>query len=236
MTHATDLVPTRIEHIVLDWNGTLIDDIDLAVRAVNCCGERFGVTPVTRDRYRALFDFPIAGFYQALGFDFARTPFATIVEHYLECFDANVAQCALHDGVLDLLDTARAAGVGLSILSASHHDILRGTLDAKGLHDRFEHVVGLSHNRASSKLDEAMQLMRTLALRPDRTLYVGDTTHDYDVAYAVGWRPALVSTGHHDASRLLRSGAPVYGGLGELLKHLTCRWSTDSNDRSVEHD
>ncbi|CBW76943.1 unnamed protein product (plasmid) [Mycetohabitans rhizoxinica HKI 454] len=33
-----------------------------------------------------------------------------------------------------------------------------------------------------------------------------------------------MSMGHHDASRLLRSSAPVYGGLGELLRDLTCRW------------
>ncbi|WXK34827.1 hypothetical protein IHE32_14565 (plasmid) [Mycetohabitans rhizoxinica] len=37
---------------------------------------------------------------------------------------------------------------------------------------------------ATSKLDEAMQLMWTLDLRPNRTPYVGDTTHDYNVARA----------------------------------------------------
>ncbi|MFC7630535.1 HAD family hydrolase [Paraburkholderia humisilvae] len=229
-------LPPQVDHIVFDWNGTLIDDIDLAVRAVNRCSERFGVDNVTHDRYRALFDFPIADFYAALGFNFSRTPFATIVEHYLECFDANIARCALHDGVLDVLDAARAAGVGVSILSASHRDILLETLDAKGLSGRFEQVVGLSDNRAAGKSAEAARLQQTLNRPAERTLYVGDTLHDYEVAHSVGWRPILVSTGHQDARRLHGSGAPVYAGLADLLAHLGPVSAMRNDDRRGDHD
>ncbi|HEY1609718.1 MAG TPA: HAD hydrolase-like protein, partial [Paraburkholderia sp.] len=188
------------------------------------------------DRYRTLFDFPISDFYAALGFDFVRTPFATIVQHYLECFDANVAECALHGGVLGFLDAARAAGVGISILSASHRDILLDTLDAKGLRDRFEQIVGLSHNRATSKAVEATLLQQALNRSPARTLYIGDTLHDYDVARSVGWQPILVSTGHQDARRLHSSGAPVYRGLTDLLAHLAPAWSPPHDNRSIDRD
>lgn len=210
-----------IEHLVFDWNGTLIDDLDLAVTAVNRCGERFGVAPVTRAGYRARFDFPIAGFYAALGFDFGSTPFATIVQHYLDHFDANVAHCPLHDGALALIGAAREAGVGVSILSASHRDVLLQTLDAKGLRGRFDHVIGLSHNQATSKTAEAALLQQTLGTPAARTLFVGDTLHDVEVARSVGWRPALVATGHQDEVRLRGSGAPLMNGLGEWLATLT---------------
>ncbi|MCO8309786.1 HAD family hydrolase [Pseudomonas mandelii] len=206
-----------IEHLVFDWNGTLIDDIDLAVFAVNRCGEHFDVAPITAAQYRAKFDFPIADFYASLGFDFAQTPFPIIVQRYLEHFDANVAQCRLHDGVLELLDAARRAGIGVSILSASHCDVLLQTLEAKGLRDCFEHVVGLTHNHATSKVAEAVVLQQTLGTPAARTLFVGDTLHDFDVARSVGWQPVLVTTGHQDANRLRRSGAMLFDGLGELL-------------------
>lgn len=206
-----------IEHLVFDWNGTLIDDIALAVNAVNRCGERYAVPPIDTARYRALFDFPIADFYAALGFDLQRTPFAQIVAHYLEHFDRNVAHCPLHDGVFEILEAAREAGIGVSIVSASHCDVLLHTLDAKGLYGRFEHIVGLSHNQATSKTAEALLLQKRLGTPANRTLFIGDTLHDYDVARAVGWKPLLVSTGHQDASRLQRADAPVFGSLGELL-------------------
>nr|BAG24105.1 probable phosphoglycolate phosphatase [Pseudomonas cichorii] len=207
-----------IEHVVFDWNGTLIDDIDLAVFAVNRCGEHFDVPPITADLYRARFDFPIAGFYAALGFDLDRVPFSTIVQRYLEHFDANVAHCPLHSGVIEFLDAAKRAGIGVSILSASHCDVLVQTLEAKGLYDYFEHVVGLSHNQATSKTAEAVVLQKTLGTPASRTLFVGDTLHDFEVANAVGWSPVLVSTGHQNSERLRASGAPLFSNLDELLQ------------------
>ncbi|MDU8501184.1 HAD family hydrolase [Pseudomonas syringae] len=210
-----------IEHVVFDWNGTLIDDIDLAVFAVNRCGEHFDVAPVTAEQYRARFDFPIAGFYASLGFDLDRVPFSVIVKHYLEHFDANVAQCPLQTGVIEFLDAARQLGIGVSILSASHCDVLVQTLRAKGLYDSFEHVVGLSHNQATSKTAEAVVLQKKLGTPASRTLFVGDTLHDFEVAQAVGWLPVLVSTGHQDYQRLQLSGAPLFSGLGDLLERFT---------------
>ncbi|SMS11071.1 HAD family hydrolase [Pseudomonas viridiflava] len=208
-----------IEHVVFDWNGTLIDDIDLAVFAVNRCGEHYDVAPINADLYRARFDFPIAGFYAALGFDLDRVPFPTIVQRYLEHFDAHVAECPLQPYVIEFLDAAMRAGIGVSILSASHCDVLVQTLKAKGLYDRFEHVVGLSHNQATSKTAEALVLQQTLGTPASRTLFIGDTLHDFDVACAVGWSPVLVSTGHQDIERLRISGAPLFQNLGELLEH-----------------
>lgn len=219
-----------IEHVVFDWNGTLIDDIELAVFAVNRCGEQFDVAPITASQYRAKFDFPIADFYAALGFDLERVPFATIVQRYLEHFDANVAQCPLHPGVLEFLDAARRAGIRVSILSASHCDVLVQTLQAKGLHDRFEHIVGLSHNQATSKAAEAAILQTKLGSPAARTLLIGDTLHDVDVARSVGWQPVLVSTGHQDSDRLRRSGAPLFKGLGDLLERFA-----PSDALCVEH-
>ncbi|MFD2882403.1 HAD family hydrolase [Pseudomonas lini] len=123
----------------------------------------------------------------------------------------------MHDGVIELLAAARRAGIGVSILSASHCDVLQQTLEAKGLRDCFEHVVGLTHNHATSKAAEAVVLQQTLGTPAARTLFVGDTLHDFDVARSVGWQPVLVTTGHQDANRLRRSGAVLFDGLGELL-------------------
>ncbi|WP_232000845.1 HAD family hydrolase [Pseudomonas chlororaphis] len=60
-------------------------------------------------------------------------------------------------------------------------------------------------------------LQERLGTPAGRTLFIGDTLHDYDVARTVGWKPLLVSTGHQDIDRLRQADAPVFGGLGELL-------------------
>lgn len=206
-----------VQHIVFDWNGTLLDDIDLAVASVNLCSARFGVAQIGQNQYRETFNFPIVEFYAQLGFDLDRTPFAKIVEVYLTYFDANVGRCPLHDGVLDLLNAADRAGIGMSVLSASHRDVLSQTIGAKQLLGRFEHVIGLTNTLATSKLAEAVRLQQGLGTEPSSTLFIGDTLHDFEVALAVGWKPLLVSRGHQTASRLLESGAPVVAGLRDVL-------------------
>lgn len=216
MIHA-QLRPGAIEHIVFDWNGTLLDDLTLAVAGVNRCAERFGVAPVTRERYRDAFDFPISSCYARLGFDLECVAFADVMATYLEHFNARVGGCALHEGALAVLDAADAAGIGASILSASHGGILGDTIRAKQLDGRFAHVMGLAHHFATSKSAEAVRLQQRLGGDPARTLLVGDTLHDLDVANATGWRAVLVASGHQTRARLLQGGVPVLDRLDELL-------------------
>jgi len=195
-------------HLVLDWNGTLLDDLDLAVRSVNVAAERFGLGPITHDRYRALFDFPIVDFYGRLGFDTDSIDFDDIAAVYLGSFDAGVADCPLHPGVVDALAAlAGADGVTVSILSASYEPTLRRTLAHKGLDRYVDNVVGVGDQRATSKLAAAGRLAHVVA---GRTLLLGDTSHDKDIADALGWDAHLVTCGHQSPQRLARLGATTW--------------------------
>ncbi len=55
--------------IIWDWNGTLLDDVDAAVGALNRMLAARGVPPTTRDYYRGHFGFPVRPFYAELGVD-----------------------------------------------------------------------------------------------------------------------------------------------------------------------
>ncbi|UTH74296.1 HAD family hydrolase [Chromobacterium sp. IIBBL 290-4] len=206
-----------VQHIVFDWNGTLLDDIELAVEGVNLCCRRYRAPAVTRERYRRAFGFPIADFYADLGFDFDAAPFAEIVELYLSHFDRHAADCGLHEGVVELLEQARTAGLGLSILSASHQKALDAAVRAKNVSGYFDQIVGLKHKEAHGKLEEARALQAGLGVSPDRVLFIGDTLHDAEVAAALGWRPLLVSHGHQDELRLQAGGEALLPSLPRLF-------------------
>ena len=45
--------------IIWDWNGTLLDDVDAAVGALNRMLAKHRLPPVTRTFYRANFGFPV---------------------------------------------------------------------------------------------------------------------------------------------------------------------------------
>ncbi len=59
--------------------------------------------------------------------------------------------------------------------------------------------------------------MKARGLNPERTLLIGDTLHDYDVAQALGCKCILVANGHQSRKRLLSSDAKVYSCLNEIL-------------------
>ena len=205
-----------VRHVVFDWNGTLIDDLDLAVRALNELCSKHGVDPVTRERYRQHFRFPIASFYLALGFDFDCTPFSDLVQDYLRVFDAGVRHCPLHAGSVAFLDHLQARGIGASVLSASHRGVLERTIADKGLSHRFTYVLGLDDELAAGKQGQARRLQSALALAPEQVLYVGDTTHDAEIADALGWSPCILSCGHQSEAQLAGSRISHLPGFDEL--------------------
>ncbi|MET3133647.1 phosphoglycolate phosphatase [Oxalobacteraceae bacterium GrIS 1.11] len=207
-----------IRHVVFDWNGTLIDDLNLALGSVNQLRAGAGMEAITREQYRAQFRFPIADFYAAIGFDFADTPFAGIVAQYLSLFDGQVRHCPLHPGTEELLSHLTGRGIGVSILSASHREVLTDTIRAKGLFHHLTHIVGLEDGHASGKLAEALILDAKLGLQPQQILYIGDTGHDAEIAQKLGWQARMLLCGHQDETQLGQFPFPRLHDVSALLE------------------
>jgi len=209
-------------HVVFDWNGTVIDDVALAVRSVNRLRTASGLGAVDTDTYRRLFRFPIAEFYRDLGFDLEATDFAELMTAYLRHFDAEVHACPLHTGFVPLAEDLRRRGVTVAVLSASHQDTLARTARRLGIDHLIDHLIGLEDSAAAGKLERARLLDGRL--RPggdDAVMMIGDTDHDRAVADDRGWDFVAVSTGHQSRDRLNGLGAPVLDGLGEVLALLS---------------
>ena len=207
------------DHLVLDWNGTLVDDVALAVESVNALRHMRALSPIKADEYRKSFCFPIETFYRNIGFQFPSGQFSAIAAEYLALFNADVLHCGLHAGVVDLVEAARTLNMTVSILSASHSDILIQTIEVNGLRDKFHHILGLDDHAAAGKLDLARDLDSRLGQPGERALLVGDTTHDRDVARAVGWTAALVVNGHQ-APELFAQDDPMFEDLAAVAAHL----------------
>jgi len=209
----------RVQHVVFDWNGTLIDDCALAVASVNTLRDELGLSRITRDQYRRAFRFPIREFYRSIGFDVDGDAFPALMVRYLALFDAQVDACPLHPRAHDTLARLRAAKIRLHILSASHQDTLSTSLRAKGLTEAFDEVAGLGHALATTKHQLGSQLAARLGSPPDTVVYVGDTDHDYEVASAQGWKFLFIDHGHQVAA-----DAPhcthTLSALDEIFTHL----------------
>jgi phosphoglycolate phosphatase len=204
----------RYDLIIWDWNGTLLDDLWLALDVANRMLARRALPTMDQDRYREIFDFPVSEYYRRAGFDFDREPFESLADEFIAGYGDRLRECSLHEPVLGLLEAFDRAGIGQAVLSASRQESLVEALAHYGLTGFFGSIAGLADHFAVSKIEVGHRLLARS--RPQRAVLIGDTVHDFEVADALGVDCILVGCGHHPMHRLRATGARVYESLDKL--------------------
>jgi phosphoglycolate phosphatase len=210
----------RYRHIIWDWNGTLLDDVDLTIDVMNGILQRRGLPLMDKNRYHAVFDFPVQQYYGRIGLDNSDASFKELSVEFISHYERRRLEAMLHDGCEALLDAIRDHGATQSILSAYPHQTLCQIVGHFGLTPKFVRLTGLDNIYAHSKAALGRQCVAELGIPPQEVLLIGDTLHDFDVAREIGVDCVLVAHGHHSAERLRAKGSPVFENLGELARHL----------------
>ena len=205
--------------ILWDWNGTLLDDVELCVDALNRLLEKHAyLQRYDRDQYRAIFGFPIEEYYVRAGFDFSRHSFAMLAEEYMDDYIPASAACPLAKGAVEALDAFRAAGLRQVILSASPVPTLTRQAGERHVTGYFDRMLGLGDIYAKSKVELGRRFMQEEGIDPARAVMIGDSVHDFEVAQAMGTACVLQCSGHQNRQTLAATGAPVVEGLREAAQ------------------
>jgi phosphoglycolate phosphatase len=211
---------SRYTHVIWDFNGTILDDVQLGIDCVNRMLARRGL-PILADReaYHRGFGFPIEDYYRRVGFDFEREDYHSVLApEWVALYLAGEGNCPIHPSVAETVASIRRKGLGQVILSASDLTQLTGQLSRLGLVDEFDEILGLDNIHAHGKTALAIAWKQR---NPDAVpLFVGDTEHDADVAEAIGGDCILFAGGHQSRERLAMRGVPVISSIPELLDFL----------------
>lgn len=209
----------RYQTLIWDFNGTLLDDVDLGIFCANEMLSRRGLPVIPdRERYFELFGFPIEGYYRRLGFDFSREPYETLAHEWIAEYRARERDLPLREGARELLAAVRAAGVPQTILSATESSMLREQLGDLGILDCFDEVVGRDDIYAPDKTALASRWAKER--NPGRCLLVGDTGHDLACARAAGFDCLLVRGGHSSDEDLDAADCRVANDLYDVKEIL----------------
>lgn len=203
-------------HVIWDWNGTLLDDLDLCIDVMNGLLQRRGLPLMDRARYHAVFDFPVRAYYERLGFDFRRDSFEELSVEFIAGYETRRRESRLQPGAPEVLAALQRAGVTQSVLSAYRGDTLREIVGHFGLTPYFIRLTGLDNIYAHSKTELGRAWVAELGIPGNDILMIGDTLHDLEVAEAIGVDCVLVAAGHHPAERLRQRAQQVLGGLRDL--------------------
>ena len=207
------MMQPMLTHVIWDWNGTLLDDASACVQSINTLLQRRNLRPVSLEQYLNVFDFPVRDYYVKLGFNFTNDDWPRVAEEYHKVYATASTSAPLRDGTPSLLERLRARRLTLSILSACELKLLHRMMDERGVRSYFDHIYGLSDLYAHSKVDLGHRLVGAVGTPRSEALLIGDTTHDFEVAQAIGVPCLLMTGGHQSAAKLRRCGCPVVTGL-----------------------
>ena len=91
-------------HLVWDWNGTLLDDLELVVAATNASLATVGGPIVTADEHRRDFRRPVQAYYaDVLARALRPGEFATLDRAFHDAYDLGLSAVRLSSGALGAL-------------------------------------------------------------------------------------------------------------------------------------
>jgi len=208
-----------MQSIIWDWNGTLLNDMELCVSSINSLLEKRHLKKLDTKVYKEVFSFPVKDYYEAIGFDFSREDFAIPAQEFIDLYNNGVAGCELHEEAIKVLNHFKSVGKRQFVLSAMKQDMLITTLKHQNIYSYFEGVFGLDDHYAVSKIDRGKMMISKLGINKESAVIIGDTIHDFEVAQEMGISCILLANGHQSEERLKTTGVPVVANLAELLKN-----------------
>ena len=205
----------KYTHIIWDWNGTLLDDVELCFSTINALLEKRGLQPIKDiSSYREIFGFPVIDYYRRAGFDFDKEPFEVPAAEFIERYHSDNRRFRLFDGAEEILAYVKAMGLRQVILSASEINNLRLQVGLFDIEPYFDEVLGISNIYAGSKVAIGREYVARNGI--ENAVIIGDTVHDYEVAQALGTDCILIANGHQRRHTLLGCGVPVFDEIKDI--------------------
>ena len=199
-----------ISHVVWDWNGTLLDDLEIVIESLNVGIGRFGLPPIDDRQYRDHFTRPVRSFYQSLfGRPVSDKEWKSLNKIFHDEYFSRVHSASLADDALEAIALTEQKGWNQSVLSMTTHDELIEIVASHGITDRFVRIEGLQTPTGGLKAAHLEQHLANLGIDPANAVVVGDTPDDAMAAQTVGASVVLYDGGSHHVPVLEAAAAPV---------------------------
>lgn len=206
--------------IIWDWNGTLLDDLELSLGATNSLLQDRKLPTLSVERYKEIFKFPVIDYYKEAGFDFEKEPFEIPARQYMDLYHEGEHTAQLFPDVVETLKYLKDNSYCQIVLSAMEDGNLNKMIRNAGICDFFDGIFGIKDDFAREKVSLGKQVIKDLNLNPGDCLMIGDTLHDAEVAEQCGFDCILYSGGHVSEQRLKTKGHRIIERLSDIKQIL----------------
>lgn len=212
----------QFDLIVFDWDGTLMDSTAHIARSIQAACRDLGLPVPADDAARYVIGLGLRDALQIAAPSLDLADYPRLAERYRFHYLIKDAQTELFAGVRELLDELRGQGYLLAVATGKSRVGLNRALDEVRLTSVFDGT--RCADETFSKPHPAMlhELTRELGQDVERTVMIGDTTHDLQMATNAGAAGVAVTYGAHPVDALVklepRFVAESVGALGDWLR------------------
>jgi phosphoglycolate phosphatase len=192
--------PKQFDLIIFDWDGTLFDSTALITRCIQASAVDVGMAEPSREAASYVIGMALPDALAHAVPDLPRACYPELSLRFRHHYLAAQHDLMLFDGTLEMLAALKARRHLLAVATGKNRRGLDDVLKAVELQNLFDGT--RTADETAGKPDPRMlfELMHELEIAPDRTLMIGDTTHDLQLAGNAGVACVGVGYGAHDHS------------------------------------
>lgn len=192
----------QFDLLVFDWDGTLFDSISLIARCIQQACRDIGVEVPDVATAKSVIGLELSQAMQRVLDGLQPAQYQQMVECYRRHYFAAQHEVLLYPGAETFLQSCRDRGYMLAIATGKGKRGLDEALKSVDIGHLFDAT--RTAEETTSKPDPLMlnELMMVLDTPASRTLMIGDTTHDIQMAVNAGVPSVAVSHGAHEVAEL----------------------------------
>ena len=178
--------PQRFDLIAFDWDGTLFDSTALITRSIQAACADFGATIPTDEAARYVIGMGLIEALMHAAPGLPRERYQELALRYRHHYMAKQHEVVLFEGSLQMLRELKARHHWLAVATGKSRSGLDEALDTVQLRGLFDATRTADETASKPHPQMLRELMRQFGVEPARTLMIGDTTHDLQLAANAG--------------------------------------------------
>ena len=203
-----------IRNVLLDWSGTIVDDLPPVVEATNRVLGFFHKAPLTRQQFCREFSLPFKDFYDRV---LPGVPMSELDSLYTKFFDSSEEKVTELPGARIFLDYCVRAQHRIFLLSSIKNHHFESQAEELGLREYFE----FPYTEVLNKKNQIHSILQEQGLDPSETLFAGDMEHDIETAKFANLLAVGTLTGYNSREQLNKAGPDLLvDNLSALVEHL----------------
>ena len=199
----------RFDLIVFDWDGTLMDSTATIVTCIQAAAKDLGLPVPNASASAQVIGLGLMEAMQAVLPDVDAKYYPKMAERYRYHYLSRDHELPLFPGVREMLDDLSQQSYFLAVATGKSRVGLNRAMNSANLLAMFDATRCADETFSKPHPAMLLELTRELGQDLQRTLMIGDTTHDLLMANNAGVAAVAVEYGAHEKSELL-SLNPLY--------------------------